>query len=61
MLGKAEALEKEFSEMEIIRKAEADGHITVQHTFDIKKIELQRGQDEFFEYNLTVEVQNLNM
>ena len=40
--------------MEIIRKAEADGHITMQHTFDIKKIEPQRGQDEFFEYNLSV-------
>ena len=40
---------KEFSEMGIIRKAEADGHITVQHSFDIKKIEPQTGQDENFE------------
>ena len=34
--------------MKIIRKAEADGHITVQHTFDIKKIEPKTGQDENF-------------
>ena len=45
---------KEFSEMEIIRKAEADGHITVQHTFDIKKTELQTRQDEIFEDDFSV-------
>ncbi len=45
---------KEFSEMEIIRKAEADGHITVQHTFDIKKIEPQAGQYEKFEDDFSV-------
>ena len=45
---------KEFSEMEIIRKAEADGYITVQHTFDIKKIEPQIGQDEIFEDEFSV-------
>lgn len=45
---------KEFSEMEIIRKAEASGHITVQHTFDITKIEPKTGQDENIEDDFSV-------
>ena len=40
--------------MEIIRKAEADGHITVQHTFDIEQVELQTGRDENFEDEFSV-------
>ena len=45
---------KEFSEMKIIRKAEATGHITVQHTFDIEKIESQTGRDESIEDEFSV-------
>ena len=45
---------KEFSEMQIIRKAEADGHITVQYTFDITKIEPKTEQDEIFEDDFSV-------
>ena len=45
---------KEFSGMEIIRKAETAGHITLQHAFDIKKIKPQTEQDEIFEDEFSV-------
>jgi hypothetical protein len=40
--------------MKIIRKAEASGHITVQHTVDIGRIDSQTGQDEIFEDDFSV-------
>ena len=45
---------KEFSEMEIIRKAENAGHITVQHVSDIGLADSGKVPDENFEDEFSV-------